>query len=143
MQTIKVKRPAKSMDFMPHIIHIGTILSLSQARKKIRTPSGLKLQCEAEKESKLKEVSARWCKHCYKELLPKQRVFCSVKCLAVHHAKLPRDGFNQNRNPRSKPIFLMINCKECGKELLQKSTTQTMCSRSCSAKNRNRIRSKI
>ena len=131
MQTIKVKRPAKSMDFMPHIIHIGTILSLSQARKKIRTPSGLKLQCEVEKESRLKEVSARWCKHCYKELLPKQMVFCSIKCLAVNHAHKPI-----NRKKREKPVLNLVLCKNtsCAKEFMQRSRGQESCSKSCSAK---------
>jgi len=136
LQTIEIKRPARSIGLNAHIVHIGTILALLQARQKIRAPRGIQLACEAEKAKKMKEVSARWCKHCYKELLPKQVVFCSIKCLAVHHAHTPKDGFNQNRKKREKPVLNYVACKNpfCSKEFMQRSRGQQTCSKSCSAK---------
>lgn len=135
LQTIEVQRPAKSIGCNNHIIHIGTILALVQARYKIRAPRGIYLACEAEKASKMKEANARWCKHCYKELLPKQTVFCSIKCLSVHHVRTPKDGFNQDRKKREKPILSLVLCKNpsCAKEFMQQARGQQSCSRSCSA----------
>jgi hypothetical protein len=142
IQTFEATRSAKSGEFNVVLIHIGTILHLSEARKKIRTPSGIKLQCDFDRNAEKSAVSdVRYCKKCGKELHVKQEVFCSINCLSKHHAALPRDGFNQNRAPRNTAILLNIKCKECGKAFLQKNKTQTTCSRSCNAKIANRARS--
>jgi len=135
MLKLEITRQGKA-GLVKDFIHIGTIPALSQARQKIRAPRGIQLACEAEKTKKMKEIGARWCKQCYKELLPKQAVFCSIKCLAVHHAHTPKDGFNQNRKKREKPILNYVACKNpsCGKEFMQRSRGQLCCSKSCSAK---------
>jgi hypothetical protein len=142
IQTLEITRSAKSGGFNVVLIHIGTILHLSEARQKIRTPSGIKLQCDIERNvEKEKSGVLQYCKKCNKELRAKQEVFCSINCLSTYHAALPRDGFNKNRTLRNTAILLNIRCKECGNEFLQKNKKQTTCSRSCNAKIANRKRS--
>lgn len=74
------------------------------------------------------------CRNCGEELIGRRTMFCCSPCRSRHVAGLP---------PAPKPVYLDLDCPECGSSFRQKAKSQMFCSGRCGKRNKDRIRTKL